>query len=137
VSPDPQQLAGVLETVVYGDDIEAMVGFYGTALRLRRVGDIDELGASFRLPSGGMLLVFDAVQAARPGRTVPSHGTDGAGHVAFSVPPGTLDAWRRRLVDHGLEIEQDVEWGNASRSVYLRDPAGNSVELVDGDPWPA
>jgi catechol 2,3-dioxygenase-like lactoylglutathione lyase family enzyme len=129
-------IAGVLETIVYGRDTAAMTTFYGEQLGLRRVGDVDELGVSFRLPDGGMLLVFDPALSARPGRAVPSHGTEGPGHVAFTVPPGTLDVWRELLVARGLEIERDVDWGRDSRSVYVRDPAGNSVELVEGDPWP-
>jgi hypothetical protein len=35
-----------------------------------------------------------------------------------------------------VKIEQEVDRGDGGRAVYVRDPAGNSVELVDGDPWP-
>jgi len=58
-------------------------------------------------------------------------------HVAFSVGPGSLDDWAKRLVAHGVEIEQVVVWDGGGCSLYFRDPAGNSVELVDGDIWPA
>jgi catechol 2,3-dioxygenase-like lactoylglutathione lyase family enzyme len=136
MSRETPAIAGVLETIVYGRDLPALASFYSATLGLRRVGDIDELGASFRLPDGGMLLVFDAEQTARPGRLVPPHGTAGPGHVAFNVPSGALTDWRELLVARGVAIEQEVEWGNGSRSLYMRDPAGNSVELVDGDPWP-
>jgi hypothetical protein len=31
---------------------------------------------------------------------------------------------------HGVSIEKEVEWPRGGKSLYYRDPAGNSVELV-------
>jgi len=122
----------VYETVVYATDYEAARAFYRDVLGLREV----ENGA-FRLDDDGMLLLFDPTESSRPGRMVPSHGPTGASHVAFSVGEGELDAWRDRLVEHGVELEQDQDWQRGgARSLYVRDPAGNSVELVDGELWP-
>jgi catechol 2,3-dioxygenase-like lactoylglutathione lyase family enzyme len=126
----------VYETVIYGSDIDAMVEFYEGALGLRPVEPPDELAAAFRLGDGGMLLVFDPGRASAPGRRVPSHGATGAGHVAFAVGRGELDGWRDTLAARGVEVEQEVDWDGRGRSVYVRDPAGNSVELVEGDIWP-
>ena len=125
----------VYETVIYGDDLGAMAGFYVDALGLRLV-DADELALAFRLDDDAMLLVFDPARSSAAGRRVPSHGTTGAGHVALTVGPGELDLWKERLVRAGVAIEQEVEWGDRALSLYVRDPAGNSVELVDGDMWP-
>ena len=125
----------VYETVLYGDPA-ALAMFYREVLGLRIVDGPDELAAAFRLDDRAMLLVFDPARASVPGRAVPSHGTSGAGHVAFAVEPGELDAWRERLQNAGIAIEQEVDWDGRGRSIYVRDPAGNSVELVDGDIWP-
>jgi catechol 2,3-dioxygenase-like lactoylglutathione lyase family enzyme len=46
-----------------------------------------------------------------------------------------LDDWRRRLERHGIVAEQEVEWPRGGRSLYFRDPAGNSVELVTPGLW--
>jgi len=126
----------VYETVVYAEEIQATALFYENALGLRLIDEPDELLASFRLPDGGVLLVFDPHLASQPGRPIPSHGTTGAGHVAFVVSSGSLDDWTERLGEHGIEVEKAVDWEDG-RSLYLRDPAGNSVELVDGDIWRA
>ena len=84
-----------------------------------------------------MLLLFDPTLSSQPGRVVPSHGPTGAVHVAFSVGEGELKAWRERLAEHGVQLEQDHDWQRGgARSLYVRDPAGNSVELVEGDLWP-
>jgi catechol 2,3-dioxygenase-like lactoylglutathione lyase family enzyme len=121
----------VYETVVYASDLEAALAFYRDALGLRQVDDM-----AFRLDDDGILLLFDPAQSSEPGRLVPSHGpSGGSGHVAFSVE--SLDPWRERLAAAGVEIEHEHEWPRGgARSLYVRDPAGNSVELVEGDLWP-
>jgi catechol 2,3-dioxygenase-like lactoylglutathione lyase family enzyme len=91
-----------------------------------------ELLAALRLP-GGVLLIFDPVTAAAPGREVPSYGAQGAGHVAFRVED--LNTWRAHLIERGIEIEREIEWGAERSSIYIRDPAGNSVEFVYGELW--
>ena len=122
----------VYETVVYATDLEAARTFYRDVLGLREVED-----GVFRLDDDGVLLLFDPTLSSQPGRVVPSHGPTGTVHVAFSVGEGELEVWRERLDEHGVELEQDHDWQRGgARSLYVRDPAGNSVELVDGDLWP-
>jgi catechol 2,3-dioxygenase-like lactoylglutathione lyase family enzyme len=123
----------VYETVVYAEELEAARAFYRDVLGLREVEE-----GVFRLEDEGVLLLFDPTESSQPGRVVPSHGPDGAIHLAFAVGEGELEAWRERLAEHEVELEQDHDWGRGgARSLYLRDPAGNSVELVEGDLWPA
>jgi catechol 2,3-dioxygenase-like lactoylglutathione lyase family enzyme len=120
----------IFETVVYATDYEAAVAFYRDVLGLREVDD-----GAFRL-EGGMLLLFDPTRSSQPGRPVPSHGATGPGHVAFAVGDGELDSWGEAFRERGVKIEQEVAWPQGGRSIYVRDPAGNSVELVEGDIWP-
>jgi catechol 2,3-dioxygenase-like lactoylglutathione lyase family enzyme len=130
------RLRRVYETVVYARDLAATAAFYSEVLGLRLVEGPGELAAAFRLDDGGVLLVFDPALASEPGRPIPSHGTTGAGHIAFSVGEGELDAAAHGLRERGVEIEREVDWPQGGRSIYVRDPAGNSVELVEGDLWP-
>ena len=121
----------VYETVVYAEDLSAAAAFYRDVLGLREVDD-----GAFRLDDGGMLLLFDPSHSSQPGRPVPSHGPAGGSvHVAFLVDE--LEPWRERLAASGVELEHEHEWERGgARSLYVRDPAGNSVELVEGDLWP-
>jgi catechol 2,3-dioxygenase-like lactoylglutathione lyase family enzyme len=83
-----------------------------------------------------MLLIFDPERSTTPGRQIPSHGTTGPGHVAFSVGLGGLEAFAAELRRREVAIESEVEWPEGGRSLYIRDPAGNSVELIEGEAWP-
>jgi catechol 2,3-dioxygenase-like lactoylglutathione lyase family enzyme len=127
----------IFETVIYGDDVVAMAEFYADGLGLRLVEEPDELSAVFRLDDDAMLLIFDPALASRPGRPVPSHGARGPGHIAFGVEAAEFDACADRLRRLGVEFEQEIDRGDGGRALYVRDPAGNSVELMDGDPWPS
>jgi catechol 2,3-dioxygenase-like lactoylglutathione lyase family enzyme len=120
----------IYETVLYAPDLEAATAFYRDVLGLRQLDDM-----ALRLDDGGVLLLFDPELSSKPDRPVPSHGARGAGHIAFSV--AELEPWRERLREHGVELEHEHEWARGgARSLYVRDPAGNSVELVEGDLWP-
>jgi len=66
---------------------------------------------------------------------IPLHGARGPGHLAFRAPKRELPAWRRRLSEAGVPIESEVVWPNGARSIYFRDPAGNSLELATPDMW--
>jgi catechol 2,3-dioxygenase-like lactoylglutathione lyase family enzyme len=125
----------VYETVLYAEDVRACAAFYVDVLGLRLIEPVDHLAAAFRLEDGGVLLIFDPERSTVPGRPVPSHGARGEGHVALSVGEGELDGWADRLRGRGIEIEREITWPPGGRSIYVRDPAGNSVELIEGEAW--
>jgi catechol 2,3-dioxygenase-like lactoylglutathione lyase family enzyme len=135
-SGEAPPLVGVYETVLYGPDVDALSHFYADLVGLRLIEVApNRLLAACRLPDGTVLLLFDPVIAAATGRQVPAHGASGPGHIAFRVEPGTLGAWRSHLEASGLEIERVVRWSASLTSIYVRDPAGNSVEFTDGELW--
>ncbi len=88
----------------------------------------------------GVLLVFVPETTAGAttlvdGTAIPLHGADGPGHVAFAVPEPELASWKGRLIEQGVAIEAEVRWPQGGRSVYFRDPAGNSLELASPTIW--
>ena len=128
------ELLGVLETALYAADLDAAADFYGRVLGLEIESQAHGRHVFLRC-GDGMVLVFDPRATSRATGPVPAHGATGPAHVAFAVADGTLDAWAARLRDHGVEIESDVEWPRGGRSIYFRDPAGNSVELATPRIW--
>ena len=125
----------VYETVLYADDVAATADFYADTLGMRRIASPDEHSAAFRTEDNGVLLIFEPSRSGAAGRFVPSHGTSGPGHVAFMVGEGELESWNGALRHAGIEVEREITWPSGGRSIYFRDPAGNSVELVEGEIW--
>jgi catechol 2,3-dioxygenase-like lactoylglutathione lyase family enzyme len=119
--------------VLYAADVPSLISFYSDVVGLTAIDPPDEHSAAFRLDDGNVLLVFDPSRTAQPGRFVPEHGTSGQGHVAFKVDE--LDGLAHQLREHDVEIEREITWPLGGRSVYFRDPAGNSVEFVEGEIW--
>jgi catechol 2,3-dioxygenase-like lactoylglutathione lyase family enzyme len=129
-------IEGVLESVLYADDLDAAHAFYSQALGLASITAGGLLSRAYRIAPNSVLLVFDPNESGASGRALPPHGARGPGHLAMRIPEGEVEAWRARLTEHGLSIEHEEEWDTGHHSVYVRDPAGNSIELVTGDLWP-
>jgi catechol-2,3-dioxygenase len=123
----------IFETVLYAEDIDSIIKFYKNILGLKIIQQ-SEMFVAFRCEEV-VLLVFDPRKTNQSGRNVPSHGAEGPGHIAFSIEPEELDAWREQLVEKGVEIEAEVNWKSGGQSIYFRDPAGNSVELAIPTLW--
>lgn len=132
-------ISGILEAAVYADDLDAAAGFYGGALGLIEIGRTDGRHVFYRC-GATILLVFRAAVTKLPhsgtSLPVPAHGATGRGHVCFAVNGADMDATRARLEAAGIGIEADFLWGpGGARSVYVRDPAGNSVEFAEPRLW--
>jgi catechol-2,3-dioxygenase len=127
-------IMSLIETALYVDDLGRAERFYRDVIGLEPIGR--ELGRHvfFKVGRDDVLLLFNAEETLK-GDKLPSHGTTGPGHFAFGIPAEALEAWRTHLATHGVPIEQDVHWPRGGRSLYLRDPSGNSVELITPGIW--
>ncbi|HXE57537.1 MAG TPA: VOC family protein [Gemmatimonadales bacterium] len=130
---------GVLEACLYAGDLDAAERFYAGVLGLEPFAREPGRHVFFRC-GAGVFLVFNPERTATPGDAVngvavPTHGATGPGHVAFAVAEAELGAWRERLERAGIEVEAEVAWPRGGRSLYVRDPAGNSVELATPRIW--
>ena len=129
----------ILEACLYATDLDAVELFYVNVLGLNRFSAVPGRHVFFRC-GDGMFLVFNPARTSAEaslvgGSPVPTHGATGAGHVAFAVSDADIDAWRARLVGAGVTIESEVTWPRGGRSLYIRDPAGNCVELASPKLW--
>ncbi|MFQ5741388.1 MAG: VOC family protein [Acidobacteriota bacterium] len=123
-----------MEACLYVDDVFAAERFYRDVLGLTAFSKPTQRDLFFRC-GDGMFLVFDANRTRIEDSEVPSHGAFGPGHIAFAIAGDRVDAWRNRLLDHGVVIEREINWPGGGRSLYFRDPAGNSVELATPKLW--
>ncbi len=123
----------ILETAIYASDLDAAESFYRDVLGLPFDSKVAGRHVFFRC-GDAMFLVFNPTATAVKAGDAPTHGALGPGHVAFAVD-GELEPWLERLAEHGVEIEASVEWPGGGRSIYFRDPGGNSVELATPSIW--
>ena len=59
----------------------------------------------------------------------------GPGHLCFSATGEEIARWKADLLAKGVAIEADFEWPNGGRSIYFRDPSGNSLEFAEPRIW--
>ena len=135
----PTPIRRVLETALYTDDLPAANRFYGVVLGLEPIAFVEGRHLFFRCGEG-VVLIFDrrstaTVPTSVNGVPVPMHGATGAGHMALAVAEAELPGWRAHLAAEGVAIESEVTWPRGGRSLYIRDPAGNSVELASPLLW--
>jgi catechol 2,3-dioxygenase-like lactoylglutathione lyase family enzyme len=124
----------ILEACLYAADLEGAERFYAEVLGLEVIARVEGRHVFFRC-GGRVFLVFDPRKTREGGGEIPGHGAEGPGHVCFAMRDDEVEGWRAHLAAHGVEIESDHAWPNGGRSLYFRDPAGNSVELGTPRIW--
>jgi catechol 2,3-dioxygenase-like lactoylglutathione lyase family enzyme len=128
------QARQVLETCLYVDDLEAGGAFYRDVLGLDLYSRQPGRHVFFRC-GRQMVLLFNASETEKPNQELPAHGARGPGHAAFAASAEEMDAWRAHLVRHNVKIEAEIDWPGGGRSLYFRDPAGNSLEIGTPAIW--
>ena len=132
------ELTGILETVLYVDDLERAAAFYADVMGLSCIHS-DARMRAFDVAGRGVLLLFTRGQSLTrietPSGAIPPH--DGAGplHIAFSVAADQLAAWEERLAVHDIAIEARMTWPRGGKSVYFRDPDNHALELATPGLW--
>lgn len=134
MTAEPAAPQCVVETSLYGDDLPALERFYTAVLGLKLWAKDPDRHLFFQVGPASMILVFKSETTLQPG-IFPPHGARGPGHAALGIPANQLETWRTRLQDSDVPIEKEMTWPKGGHSIYFRDPAGNSVELITPGVW--
>ncbi|WP_274423527.1 VOC family protein [Chelativorans sp. YIM 93263] len=133
------QPAAILEAALYVSDLEEAERFYGEVLGLEHISKVDGRHVFFRCGNAVLLLFNPDATEVPPGPDarlpVPPHGARGDGHLCFSASAEDIEMWKTRLQTHNIKIEADFEWPKGGRSIYFRDPFGNSLEFAEPRIW--
>lgn len=129
----------ILETALYVNDLEQARNFYGTKLGLDEYSFTPNRSLFYRL-SDGMLLIFNPAESKQQtimiaGHPVPQHGSVGAGHMAFAIAEDQVETVVGHLGSVDIGIESVVKWPAGGTSIYVRDPANNSIEFATRSLW--
>ena len=116
------QIQAIIETAIYVDDLDATERFYRDIVGLRVIAKEPGRHVFFQVGTNSVLVAFIAETTLRSGEKTP-HGAKGPGHFAMGIEAETLDAWRKKLQEHGIVIEDEVSWPRAaSRSTSVIRP---------------
>lgn len=133
------QPSAILETALYVTDLDASETFYGEVIGLERIAKVDGRHVFFRCGQGVLLLFnAEATQHAPPPDArlpVPPHGSAGQGHLCFAATADEIAVWKTALTRRGIAVDADFEWPAGGRSIYVRDPSGNSIEFAEPRIW--
>lgn len=131
-------ISGILEAALYAEDLDAAEDFYHHMLGLEIVTRLHDRHVFLRA-GPTLLLVFNPNETVKapgnPDMPVPPHGARGPGHVCFCATRDEIARWRARLEAAGVPVDAAFDWPNGARSLYVRDPAGNSVEFAEPRLW--
>lgn len=133
------QPSAILESALYVDDLAEAERFYTGVLGLPLISKVESRHVFLRCGEG-VLLLFNperTVESPPVGALlpVPPHGTRGQGHLCFRASEDEIDRWKTRLTQAGVAIESEFTWPQGGRSIYVRDPAGNSIEFANPAIW--
>ncbi|OBQ67202.1 VOC family protein [Mesorhizobium erdmanii] len=131
--------SAILESALYVTDLVVAEAFYTDILGLTLLGKVEGRHLFFRCGQG-VLLIFNAEATKIPPAPdarlkVPPHGTVGEGHLCFAATADELAGWKAHLVAKKIAIESEFEWPQGGRSLYIRDPSGNSIEFAEPRIW--
>ncbi len=120
---------GLHELVIEVADLDASTRFYKEVIGLlivQRWGEDRpavwfDMGDTTALGLWSTQAAIGALANARGGAHV---------HFALRIPHGTIDAVQQRLERLGFDVLR-IEFDDGNRSVYVDDPDGNCLELMD------
>ncbi|MBZ9996385.1 VOC family protein [Mesorhizobium sp. BH1-1-4] len=131
--------SAILESALYVTDLAEAETFYTDMLGLILLGKVEGRHLFFRC-GPGVLLIFNAEATKIPPAPdaklkVPPHGAVGDGHLCFAATAAEIHAWKAHLQARKIAIESEFEWPQGGRSLYIRDPSGNSIEFAEPRIW--
>ena len=131
--------SAILETCLHVTDLARSRAFY-EGLFGYTVMKSDDRFCAFSVGERQVLILFrrgsDPAGTSLPFGFIPPHGSNGQGHIGFSIPRESLPAWQARLVERGVRVESTFIWPGGGTSIYFRDPDGHLLELLTPGVWP-
>jgi catechol 2,3-dioxygenase len=125
-------MQGLLELVLEVADLDEALAFYHDLLRLEVIERWPPPRAAAWVGIGRNA-VLGLWPPGSGGEGVAIAGSRGGSHVHFAiyVDQGSLGYWQRRLEESGVRVEGPVQFSQRNRSIFVRDPDENVVELAD------
>ena len=129
-------IAALGEIALRVSDLSGMHDFYEHVIQLEPMRRTEQM-SFFRIASGyrghtQVLALFDRNREDPSTGSISRNST--LDHIAFTIPPKSFASEKARLEAAGHRVEIGAHTWVHWRSLYVRDPEGNQVELVCFDP---
>ena len=128
----PFPLKGLDHVVLLVDDMERATAFYAEVIGCTIDNELSRYGMR-QLRAGAHLIDLVDISSEQGAWAKPKvAGGRNVEHIALALGPADPDAVRAHLAAHGIKIEEEgdrVGAEGSTLSFYIRDPAGNSIEL--------
>ena len=103
--PGPR-INGVVESILYVDDLAAAAAFYRDVLGLEPMRTGPDRFVAFRAGVQSVLLLFKRGSTLTPlhvsGGVIPPHDGHGPHHIGFAIAAADYEVWRQRLLAQGV-----------------------------------
>jgi catechol 2,3-dioxygenase-like lactoylglutathione lyase family enzyme len=122
---------GLHELVLEVADLAAAAQFYEEVIGLKRIVSwgTDRPAEWFNL---GDSVALGLWPEATGGANAIAGGRGGAHvHFALRIPQGSFEEAKAAITAQGIAVLDDVTFDDGNRSLYVNDPDGNCVELMD------
>lgn len=126
------QFNKIKETSLYIKDVERSRQFYHVLLGLPIISEVNGSHIFFRAGTSVLLCFIEL--STKDQTNLPSHYAKGEYHYAFESDKEDYDTWKRHILESGIEIEHEQEWGKL-KSFYFRDPDRHCVEVIMTGMW--
>lgn len=132
MSQSERRIKSLGEVALRVDDLETMQKFYEEIIGLKVMKRLSYATFFAIAPDYGghtqALVLFD--RSSTPGYKGVSQERTPLDHLAFTIDLADHEAEKERLESLGIDVFAKEQIGFAWRSLFLRDPEGNLVELV-------
>jgi glyoxylase I family protein len=127
----PFTLRGIEHLLLLVSGMDEALAFYGGVLGARLEMRLPEYGMAELRVGNSHIDVVDIAAPEGAWAQPPVAGGRNLDHFALRLNACDEGALRRHLIKHGIEVvEERVNEGGKTLSLYVRDPSGNTVELM-------
>ncbi|WP_373520738.1 VOC family protein [Aquiflexum sp.] len=123
----------IKETCLYISDLDLAENFYGEILEMPIISKVGNRHIFFRC--GTSVLLCFIPEATKDEENLPPHYAIGKQHVAFEVGKKDYLKTKSVLLERGITITHEQEWGDKQKSFYFEDPFGHVLEIVPVGIW--
>lgn len=132
-------IQGVLATALHVKDLDRSAQFFQRVFGFEILERKDDFWA-LRLDHRQILLLKKSGAHVRPihvaGGVIPPAEGEGSLHLAFAVATHELEDWIEKFKALEIPIESRINWKKGgAKSVYLRDPDDNCIEIMTPGVW--